>query len=42
MWMDMASSAYFEQMYHYLDQGVPKAEALQLTRRAIFAGVRES
>ena len=31
---DVASSAYFEQMYRYLDQGVPKAEALQLTRQA--------
>ena len=35
---DVASSAYFQQMYRYLDQGVPKAEALQLTRQAFMRG----
>jgi CHAT domain-containing protein len=30
---DVASSAFFMQMYRYLNQGVPKAEALQLTRQ---------
>jgi autotransporter-associated beta strand protein len=35
---DVASSAYFQQMYRYLDQGVPKAEALQLTRQAFLRG----
>ena len=29
---------YFQQMYRYLDQGVPKAEALQLTRQAFLRG----
>ena len=32
---DVVTSAYFVQMYRYLDQGVPKAEALQLTRQAV-------
>ena len=36
---DVASSAYFEQMYHYLNQGVPKAEALKLTRQAFIRGL---
>ena len=36
---DVASSAYFQQMYRYLDQGVPKAEALQLTRQAFIRGL---
>ena len=31
---DVATSAYFVQMYRYLDQGIPKAEAMQLTRQA--------
>ena len=31
---DVVTSAYFVQMYRYLDQGIPKAEALQLTRQA--------
>ena len=31
---DVVTSAYFVQMYQYLDQGVPKAEAMQLTRQA--------
>jgi autotransporter-associated beta strand protein len=35
---DVASSAYFEQMYRYLNQGVPKAEALQLTRQSFLRG----
>ena len=30
---DVVTSAYFVQMYQYLDQGVPKAEAMQLTRQ---------
>ncbi len=31
---DVVTSAYFVQMYRYLEQGVPKAEAMQLTRQA--------
>ncbi|MFL0782409.1 MAG: CHAT domain-containing protein, partial [Prochlorococcus sp.] len=31
---DVVTSAYFVQMYRYLEQGIPKAEALQFTRRA--------
>ena len=31
---DVVTSAYFVQMYQYLDQGIPKAEAMQLTRQA--------
>ena len=31
---DVATSAYFVQMYRYLDQGIPKAEAMQLTHQA--------
>jgi CHAT domain-containing protein len=31
---DVVTSAYFVQMYSYLDQGIPKAEAMQLTRQA--------
>ena len=30
---DVVTSAYFVQMYQYLDQGIPKAEAMQLTRQ---------
>jgi CHAT domain-containing protein len=30
----VVTSAYFVQMYRHLDQGVPKAEAMQLTRQA--------
>jgi CHAT domain-containing protein len=30
---DVATSAYFVQVYRYLKQGLPKAEALQATRR---------
>jgi len=36
---DVATSAYFVQMYRYLDAGVPKAEALQLTRQAFSRGL---
>jgi len=36
---DVATSAYFIQLYRYLGQGLPKAEALQFTRRD-FAGGR--
>jgi CHAT domain-containing protein len=35
---DVATSAFFVQFYRYLDQGVPKAEALQATRRAMASG----
>jgi CHAT domain-containing protein len=35
---DVATSAYFLQLYRYLDQGVPKAEALQATRIALATG----
>ena len=35
---DVATSAYFVQMYRYLDAGIPKAEALQLTRQAFARG----
>ena len=30
---DVMTSAYFVQMYKFLDLGMPKAEAMQLTRR---------
>jgi CHAT domain-containing protein len=36
---DVATSAYFVQMYRYLDSGVPKAEALQLTRQSFSRGL---
>jgi CHAT domain-containing protein len=36
---DVATSALFVQFYRYLDQGIPKGEALQLTRRAMATGV---
>jgi len=36
---DVATSAYFQQMYRYLGQGVPKAESLQLTRQAFLRGL---
>ena len=36
---DVVTSAYFVQMYRYLDSGVPKAEALQLTRYALIKGL---
>jgi CHAT domain-containing protein len=32
---DVATSAYFLQLYRFLDQGMPKAEALQATRVAM-------
>ncbi|MFS6827482.1 CHAT domain-containing protein [Cyanobium sp. ATX-6F1] len=35
---DVATSALFVQFYRYLDQGLPKAEALQFTRRAMANG----
>ena len=31
---DVMTSAYFVQMYNFLDQGIPKAEAMQMTRKA--------
>ena len=36
---DVATSAFFVQFYRYLDQGLPKAEALQATRRAMQTGL---
>ena len=36
---DVATSAYFVQMYRYLEAGIPKAEALQLTRQAFSRGL---
>ncbi|MFM7674730.1 MAG: CHAT domain-containing protein [Synechococcus sp.] len=35
---DVATSAFFVQFYRYLDAGMPKAEALQATRRAFVSG----
>ncbi|MCP9851182.1 CHAT domain-containing protein [Cyanobium sp. Morenito 9A2] len=35
---DVATSALFVQFYRYLDRGLPKAEALQYTRRAMASG----
>jgi CHAT domain-containing protein len=35
---DVATSAFFIQVYRYLDQGLPKAEALQFTRRDFSSG----
>ena len=35
----MATSAFFVQLYRYLDVGIPKAEALQLTRQAYSQGL---
>ncbi len=35
---DVATSAYFIQVYRYLKQGLPKAEALQATRRDFSQG----
>ncbi len=35
---DVATSAFFVQFYRYLEQGLPKAEALQATRRSFAAG----
>jgi CHAT domain-containing protein len=35
---DVATSALFVQFYRFLDRGIPKAEALQLTRRAMASG----
>ncbi|MFM8936665.1 MAG: CHAT domain-containing protein [Vulcanococcus sp.] len=36
---DVVTSAYFVQMYRYLGQNMPKAEALQLTRQAFIRGL---
>jgi CHAT domain-containing protein len=36
---DVVTSAYFVQMYRYLSQGTPKAEAMQLTRQAFIRGL---
>ena len=36
---DVATSAYFLQMYRYMDQGLPKAEALQATRVSFAKGL---
>jgi len=36
---DVVTSAYFVQMYRYLQQKIPKAEALQLTRQAFQRGL---
>ena len=36
---DVVTSAYFVQMYRYLDQGIPKAEAMQMTRQAFIRGL---
>ena len=36
---DVATSAFFVQFYRYLDLGLPKAEALQATRRAFASGL---
>lgn len=35
---DVATSAYFLQLYRYLDQGVQKADALRATRQAMATG----
>ena len=35
---DVATSAFFVQFYRYLQQGLPKAEALQAVRRAMASG----
>jgi len=35
---DVATSAYFVLMYRYLDQGIPKADAMQMTRQAFVRG----
>ena len=36
---DVATSAYFVQMYRYLEQGIPKAEAMKMTRQAFVQGL---
>jgi CHAT domain-containing protein len=36
---DVATSAFFVQFYRYLEEGLPKAEALQATRRAMASGL---
>ena len=36
---DVVTSAYFVQMYRFLEQGIPKAEAMQMTRQAFIRGL---
>jgi CHAT domain-containing protein len=36
---DVVTSAYFVQMYRFLSIGVPKAEAMQLTRQSFIRGL---
>ena len=36
---DVATSAYFVQMYRFLADGIPKAEAMQMTRQAFVRGL---
>jgi CHAT domain-containing protein len=36
---DVVTSAYFVQMYRFLSDGVPKAEAMQLTRQSFIRGL---
>lgn len=36
---DVATSAYFVQMYRLLAEGIPKAEAMQMTRQAFLRGL---
>ena len=36
---DVVTSAYFVQMYRFLSEGVPKAEAMQLTRQSFIRGL---
>jgi CHAT domain-containing protein len=35
---DLATSSFFVQFYRYLDQGIPKAEAIQMTQKAFLSG----
>jgi CHAT domain-containing protein len=35
---DVATSSFFVQFYRYLDQGIPKAEAIQLTQKDFLSG----
>lgn len=35
---DLATSSFFVQFYRFLDQGIPKAEAIQLTQKAFLSG----
>lgn len=36
---DVVASAYFIQMYRFLERGIPKAEAMQMTRQAFIRGL---